>query len=74
MFYFMLQGWCCRRDLNSRPLPYQGSALPLSYDSILLIFSVRYMPDVIRKFKKNRRGQIDKLSVLFRTLDFYALS
>ena len=27
--------WCCRRDLNSRPLPYQGSALPLSYGSAL---------------------------------------
>ena len=26
-------GWCCRRGLNSRPLPYQGSALPLSYSS-----------------------------------------
>ena len=26
--------WCCRRELNSRPLPYQGSALPLSYGSI----------------------------------------
>ncbi len=26
---------CCRRELNSRPLPYQGSALPLSYGSIL---------------------------------------
>ncbi len=25
--------WCCRRGLNSRPLPYQGSALPLSYGS-----------------------------------------
>ncbi len=25
--------WCCRRELNSRPLPYQGSALPLSYGS-----------------------------------------
>ena len=25
--------WCCRRDSNSRPLPYQGSALPLSYGS-----------------------------------------
>ena len=25
--------WCCRGDLNSRPLPYQGSALPLSYGS-----------------------------------------
>ncbi len=26
--------WCCRRELNSRPLPYQGSALPLSYGSV----------------------------------------
>ena len=25
--------WCCKRGLNSRPLPYQGSALPLSYCS-----------------------------------------
>ncbi len=29
----MIVKWCCRRDLNSRPLPYQGSALPLSYGS-----------------------------------------
>src|SRR5690606_38483828 len=28
--------WCCERGLNSRPLPYQGSALPLSYRSNLL--------------------------------------
>ena len=27
--------WCCRGGLNSRPRPYQGRALPLSYDSIL---------------------------------------
>jgi hypothetical protein len=26
-------GWCCQRGSNSRPLPYQGSALPLSYGS-----------------------------------------
>jgi hypothetical protein len=26
--------WCCKRGLNSRPLPYQGSALPLSYCSL----------------------------------------
>src|SRR6201992_1505609 len=26
--------WCCRTGLNCRPLPYQGSALPLSYGSI----------------------------------------
>ncbi len=28
-----LKNWCCWRELNSRPLPYQGSALPLSYSS-----------------------------------------
>ena len=27
-------GWCCERGLNSRPHPYQGCALPLSYHSI----------------------------------------
>jgi hypothetical protein len=27
-------GWCCRTGLNCRPLPYQGSALPLSYGSV----------------------------------------
>ena len=26
--------WCCRSELNTRPLPYQGSALPLSYGSV----------------------------------------
>src|SRR5688500_9851276 len=25
--------WCCWTGLNCRPLPYQGSALPLSYSS-----------------------------------------
>jgi hypothetical protein len=29
--------WCCRRGLNSRPLPYQGSALPLSYGSSTML-------------------------------------
>jgi hypothetical protein len=28
-----VKAWCCWRGLNSRPLPYQGSALPLSYSS-----------------------------------------
>ena len=28
-------GWCCERGLNSRPLHYQWSALPLSYRSNL---------------------------------------
>ena len=32
-FAFNELGWCCKRGLNSRPLPYQGSALPLSYCS-----------------------------------------
>ena len=27
------QKWCCERGLNSRPHPYQGCALPLSYRS-----------------------------------------
>ena len=26
--------WCCRWVSNLRPLPYQGSALPLSYGSV----------------------------------------
>ena len=30
---FSGERWCCKRGLNSRPLPYQGSALPLSYCS-----------------------------------------
>src|SRR5689334_21737361 len=25
--------WCCREELNLRPRPYQGRALPLSYGS-----------------------------------------
>ena len=28
--------WCCRGGLNSRPQPYQGCALPLSYGSMML--------------------------------------
>ena len=28
------KGWCCRWVSNLRPLPYQGSALPLSYGSV----------------------------------------
>ena len=29
----MCGGWCCRCGLNTRPPPYQGGALPLSYGS-----------------------------------------
>ena len=39
-FYYLIsffaQIWSCYRDLNSGPLPYQGSALPLSYNSNML--------------------------------------
>ena len=28
--------WCCWRGLNSRPHPYQGCALPLSYSSVTI--------------------------------------
>ncbi len=33
IFSVRKEKWCCKRELNSRPLPYQGSALPLSYCS-----------------------------------------
>ena len=33
LLFFLKIFWCCERGLNSRPLPYQGSALPLSYGS-----------------------------------------
>jgi hypothetical protein len=29
------KSWCCRTGLNCGPLPYQGSALPLSYGSAI---------------------------------------
>ena len=35
--------WCCRGDLNTRPLPYQGSALPLSYGSSIERFLCFYL-------------------------------
>ena len=34
VMWIVWEEWCCQRGLNSRPLPYQGSALPLSYCSI----------------------------------------
>ena len=33
MIFFRNSNKSCYRDLNSGPLPYQGSALPLSYNS-----------------------------------------
>lgn len=31
--------WSRHRDLNSGPLPYHGSALPLSYDGVSVILT-----------------------------------
>lgn len=45
--------WCCRRDLNSRPLPYQGSALPLSYGSICGAFPL-VLNQPVGQVRKNR--------------------
>ena len=36
--------WCCRTGLNCRPLPYQGSALPLSYGSVCAQSGRAYLP------------------------------
>ena len=35
---------CPRRDLNPRPLPYQGSALPLSYKGSIKVGRVGFEP------------------------------
>ena len=35
-YLISLMKWCCEGGLNPRPLPYQGSALPLSYRSLEL--------------------------------------
>ncbi len=45
--------WCCRRDLNSRPLPYQGSALPLSYGS-----AVRHVSSIKHTMPEKRGGTV----------------
>ncbi len=34
----MPSDWSRWRELNPRPLPYQGSALPLSYNGTLIFF------------------------------------
>ena len=49
--------WCCRTGLNCRPLPYQGSALPLSYGSAgwgvcVPVEAARTMPHAARWFKR----------------------
>ena len=45
------KSWCCERGLNSRPLPYQGSALPLSYHS-----AGRSVWTVRGRFRRKRAG------------------
>ena len=47
---FQRDKWCCERGLNSRPLPYQGSALPLSYRSPRVRRSLAY------QIRKRKRG------------------
>ena len=66
---FVLQQKSCYRDLNSGPLPYQGSALPLSYNSRLRAENgaqtrdpqlgrlVLYQLSYFRKNKKKNGGQ-----------------
>ncbi len=36
--------WSGRRDLNSRPPPWQGGALPLSYSRIILTIRAEKIP------------------------------
>ena len=46
IFYFMGILWCCWGGLNSRPHPYQGCALPLSYSSLSLPWRFRLKYDL----------------------------
>ena len=46
--------WCCREDSNFRPLPYQGSALPLSYGSTCAC-SIKELPPTTREMFANCR-------------------
>jgi hypothetical protein len=45
---FRLVRWCCRWVSNLRPLPYQGSALPLSYGSNATISQYTRLPRLAR--------------------------
>ena len=44
-----LRNWSPRRELNPRPLPYQGSALPLSYMGKKSCLAIRW-PACIQSF------------------------
>ncbi len=43
-------GWSGRRDLNPRPSPWQGDALPLSYSRMVL-------PEYIGRVERGQRGR-----------------
>src|SRR5205085_4224302 len=49
--------WCCRCGLNTRPLPYQGSALPLSYGSKPLTF-LSFFSMTVRSMSMHGRERI----------------
>jgi hypothetical protein len=38
------KNWSGRRDLNPRPQPWQGCALPLSYARIIVVINVKSTP------------------------------
>ena len=49
--------WCCRTGLNCGPLPYQGSALPLSYGSARMTLARRVAACSERCRCSRRRAQ-----------------
>jgi hypothetical protein len=64
VWIFQLFMWCCERGLNSRPLPYQGSALPLSYRSARLAQSwASPSPPTTQQGPSNRARRTHKTSI-----------
>jgi hypothetical protein len=57
--------WCCKRGLNSRPLPYQGSALPLSYCSIRSASKERWASCHSKEGMARRRGPLPRARMRF---------
>ena len=62
LLFFTVFSWSSCRDLNPGPLPYQGSALPLSYMSV----SSR-TPTVAGKTKKFTRFAREKIAGFLTT-------
>ncbi len=54
--------WCCERGLNSRPLPYQGSALPLSYRSARRTRSRSRRARLCRIGRLSRQGAMPEIA------------